>query len=1335
MRRLLAPALRLAGSLTALLAALLLGALFVVRTEWFADRIRERLVREAENATGGRVQLGGFSFDWRRLRAEAHSLVLRGTESPAEPPLFRARSVRVSLRLVSALRRHVDVRSLELEAPQVYLAVYGDGRTNVPKPPAAGRTANPVEPFLKLAAGEFRIRNGVFQLNQRRFPLDLRAEGLDVRWWYRRAGPRYEGELSSRRLVLAVPAIFREGFQAAVRLSLFGDRVEIASARMTAGDAELRIRGRVEKFSRPRARFDFEGALEMSQFHPARLDPLEPRGRLRLASGGVEWSQQTGFVLQTWVQASGMALRAAGVRLGDLRAAGRVRIERDHLEIAPFQVGALGGTYVGRVEMSGWRRFRTAGEWREISLAELTRLRNVSGPALSGRISGVMEAAGELVHGKLRQTRAMARLSVTAEAGPLPVQGSVEAIYDQRARQIETHRAWLATPASRLEFNGVLGRSLRVALETTDLSEMAQLASWISGTAQPAVPFRFGQGGKALFDGSVSGDWASPVFSGRLTGQKIRWREAQFERIAAEITARSDELAVRNFFAQHGPARHRGRLRIGLSAWRFTEMAPIQGELSFSSERLEEWVPEAETRLRLTGVASGKVTLDGTLAQPEAGAQIEAQRLVIAGRRFDRARAELRYASRTVELLGAELASAEVQAHLRGVWTFCRDEWRNGRVRFQASLRDRSFGRWSALMGLPSNLDARSEADLAGEIQLSALAPRWESLNGTLRLADVQLSGRPAGSLAVRIHTTGGAMEIRAQGNLFGAGWSGQAEWALAAPHATHGQLRFDKFPLETLAFLRSPRPPAANAAPEAPFVGQATGVLKFEGSGLDRRKWKGRLELASLEVAPAKITPTSEKIRFRNDGPMALVWDGDTVRVQRARLTGPGTLMELSGAVLLGENKEAYRLRLNGETNLAILETFHPDLTASGSSTIDITVRGPLVDPEVFGRLEFRNASFYLRGVPNGLDKASGTLSFSGDRVTVENVAAETGGGKLLLSGFVGLGAEWSYQLRAKAAGVRVRYPEGMSTALDAALNWNGTVKGSTVAGTVTVLRSALNPRVDFADLLAGAARPATTPASQNELLRNMQFDVRITTAPGATFETALTRDIQAEADLRLRGTPYRPVLLGRLAVTQGEISFLGNRYSINRGEISFVNPVRLEPIVNVDLETRIRGVDVTLTLSGAPTRLSVTYRSDPPLQTNEIIALLAVGRAPSSDPTLAARQAELDQTWAQVGASTLVGQALQSQVAGRLQRFFGVSRIKIDPKLTGVENNPQAQLTLEQQISKDITFTYITNLAKSQQQAVRVEWNVTREWSIQAVRDENGLFGVDILYRKQFK
>jgi translocation and assembly module TamB len=174
---------------------------------------------------------------------------------------------------------------------------------------------------------------------------------------------------------------------------------------------------------------------------------------------------------------------------------------------------------------------------------------------------------------------------------------------------------------------------------------------------------------------------------------------------------------------------------------------------------------------------------------------------------------------------------------------------------------------------------------------------------------------------------------------------------------------------------------------------------------------------------------------------------------------------------------------------------------------------------------------------------------------------------------------------------------------------------------------------------------------------------------------------------------------------------------------------------VLNIDLETKVRGIDVTLTISGPLTKLNLTPRSDPPMQYSDVLALLATGSAPSADPTLAAARQNAPQSFTQVGASALIGQVVANPVSSQLQRFFGVSRLRIDPQLTGVENSPQARVTLEQQVNKNVTFTYITNIATANQVIVRVEWALNKSWSAVAVRDENGLFGLDFFYKKRFK
>jgi translocation and assembly module TamB len=309
------------------------------------------------------------------------------------------------------------------------------------------------------------------------------------------------------------------------------------------------------------------------------------------------------------------------------------------------------------------------------------------------------------------------------------------------------------------------------------------------------------------------------------------------------------------------------------------------------------------------------------------------------------------------------------------------------------------------------------------------------------------------------------------------------------------------------------------------------------------------------------------------------------------------------------------------------------------------------------------------------------------------------------------------------------------VSLTANAALNIIGTSENSVLSGTVTVIRVGFNPTTDVGGLLADTVRPVSAPVTPNEYLRGIQFDVRIESSASLEIQTSLTRNVEAQANLRLRGTPERPVIVGNIAVNEGQIDFFGNRYSINRGEVNFYNTVKIDPIIDMDLETTVRGITVDISFTGALNKLNFSYRSDPPLQANDIIALLAVGRTPQATNPLGSTQTNTNSNYLSMGSNNLLEQAITAPASGRLQRFFGVSHLRLDPQLSDITSVPQARLSLEQQLSKEVTLTYITNVTRTQEQIVRMEWDLSRQWSVVALRDENGEFSLDVQYRRRFK
>jgi translocation and assembly module TamB len=319
-----------------------------------------------------------------------------------------------------------------------------------------------------------------------------------------------------------------------------------------------------------------------------------------------------------------------------------------------------------------------------------------------------------------------------------------------------------------------------------------------------------------------------------------------------------------------------------------------------------------------------------------------------------------------------------------------------------------------------------------------------------------------------------------------------------------------------------------------------------------------------------------------------------------------------------------------------------------------------------------------------------------------------------------------------AQAQRVRIRYHEGMSWLAGGNLRLTGTFQAATLSGRVAVERLLMSQGFDLGGLILSSKEAVRAPTTTSPFLRNLQFDIEAVSSPDARMEWAEAR-VDSEASLRVRGTWEHPILLGYIHLLGGELKFRGNRYRLTRGDFNFSNPFRLDPMVNVEAVTTIRQYEVTLNFSGYLSKLTLSYRSDPPMPSSDIIALLARGRTGEESelrsPT-AVRTPEL-------GATTLLTEAISSQIGGRIERLFGISRFRVDPFLagTGTEQNAPARVTIEQEVTRDLIITYVTNVTSTQQQVIQVEYSISKKVSIVALRDYNGTFSLDVKLKKRFK
>ena len=1363
-----------AGGLAALVLVLALSAVLVLRSGWFREKVRQRIVTEVEKATGGRAEIGAFQFDWRHMRAEVDGFVLHGTEPADAPPLLRADAVVVGIKVVSVLKRSIDLQYLDVRHPQVYAILYPDGHTNLPAPKVRRAGKSTVETILDLAIGRYSLQDGSFEVaGQGKTPFDVQGRNLRAQFDYDVAGPGYRGQLSM------APAQFQWGgyrpvpLDVSLALAVEKNRVRIDSGRLATGQSQAEFSGAIESLTDFTGTFQYkvraslgevtrtlgwrtqlEGPVTVAgkaSFHGA----AEYQANGALHAAGLLFSPDPQVVLRDFRADGGFhidprRIAVSGLRIGGLAEASLSETQR---ALAPFQVSgrietvvlrqqtvdasgihidALDGSFEGKAQIADLRRVHVEGDVAGFDVRELVRVYNGQSVPWDAAASGPVQVSVTL--GNTSTLQLATRMAISPAGTGSPVRGSIGASYDAASETLDLGTSWLELPSTRLDFSGVLGRQLRVRADSRNLDEV------LPALGIQSLPVKL-QSGNAAFAGAVTGKLEAPRITGRGKATNVVWSGRTFEAVSGDIDFSSAGLTVRNGSVQQGALHAQGSGSLGMRDWKVEDSSPVSFAGSMRNAPAAELLAVADIRnVPVEGTVSADAKAAGTFGDPRIEATVTATKGAIEGEPFDRFSGTVSYSGTAVELANAQLAAGGKNVTLTARYQHWPGSFGNGQLLVQVDSNAMPLGQFQIVRKDYPSISGTAELHGAGVVDIAPAKPgepgfRLISLNGSLTGRGLRINDQTVRDGTLTATTKGTELVAHFDSELAGSVIEADGKWSLTDDYPGSVQVSFKRLDLERLrGWLRGRRPPGGMQV-----AGSLEGTLAIAGPALKPELWKAQLRIPSLEVGPgADLAAAGNALALHNPEPIVVSMEREVVKVESARLVGRATDLALSGTINL-QQKNALDLRVSGRFDLASLRDFNQEVYGAGFIETGVVIRGPLEQPQVTGRLDIQDATVSLTELPVVVSKTNGTILFDGSRATIQNLSGESGGGKVTLTGFAGYGGDaLVFHLQARAHELRVRYPEDFSTVANASLSLTGASDSSTLSGRITVLRTGFNPRSDFSSILAKSAEPVRTPSAQTGLLANMHFDVQIDSAPDITFQSSLAQGLQAEASLRLRGTGTNPSLLGRINITGGQLVFFGTPFTVNQGSIAFYNPVSIEPVINIDLDTKARGIDVILNISGPINKLSLTPRSDPPMPFSDIVALLATGVSPTSDYATLMSGPASPQSMQQMGAQALLGQAIASPVTGRLQRFFGVTRLKIDPTLTGltgVENNPQARLTIEQQVTPEITFTYITDVTSTNPLVIQVEWAFSRNWSAVALRDENGLVGLNFVYKRRFK
>lgn len=1335
---------------------LFLAGLWYVTTDSFQSLVRRRLVAEIERISGGHAEVGSFHTVPLHMLVDVRNITVHGREGANDVPLAHADRLVAELKVISFLRTEFGFNEVVLDHPVVHIAFYPDNTTNIPGAAIHQAVAgNPTQRLFALSIDKFDVRHGELIWDNQTVPLNFTLHDSDLQMDYSHLHSRYDGRLLLGKVDTKFDDFRPFAWMTTLQFNFSSSFAEIKSIDLHSGKSRIQANGRVDNFRSPQVRGDYDTSLDLGEWAAIMRRPQLREGTLELKGSG-SWS------LEKFAAIGSAALRDlhwqdAHVQLTKASGSSEYSISDDEVKLTKLQGKILDGSFAGDAQIEHWMNFSqpssppvTEGaviraakprakaqktkeiqsgvlrlHLRDVSAAGLVNALNRAGHPF-GRFRPAGFATGSL-EARWRGTPRAAEVGFVLDVNPplhpakgeLPVMAHLQGTYSTANDELALAKALVTAPQSRIQAAGRLSRSssLRVSVSTSNLDELRPVIAILHGPAD--VPFTIH--GNATFNGLATGSPESPGFSGSLMAQDFDFtlpatsqtpeKDVHWDSLSAGLQYTSSGMTLRNGNLRRGDTSAEFEVSSSLQDGEFTMNSPFTARINLQNVDVPSTAALAGYDYPVTGTADIFLELGGTRSNPRVQGKIHANNASAYGESIDQFDASLNVAN-------GETALNDIHLIHDGAVVSGSAAFTPSTRQFKLDLAGNNFD-LAEVRQIP-----RGRVDLQGRGDFTLRAsgtPGKPVINASAHVRNLTLDRELQGDLDVDAVSSGNDLHLSGHSSFPHGALALDGSIAMRNDYPVKLVLRSDHLDLDFLwlAYLRGT------------LTGHSAvgGTLTFEGPLRDWRNWKvaGDLNDVSVDVEYAKL---------HNDGPLRFHYAQQKLQIEQLHMAGETTDLAARGSVEFADVREI-NLSADGHVDLKLLNRIDPDITASGLLSVNMSVGGTLSDPYPQGRLQVSNTSLAYAGVPSGLSEMNGSLVFTRERLHIETLTARTGGGTLDLRGdATAYSGQLNFDLTAVAKDVRLRYPPGVSSTATAQLRWAGSQSASTVSGDILVNKLAVTPNFDFSSYL-GRSRQIGTVTAVNSPLQNVKLDIRVQTAPELQMKTAVAR-LSGDADLRLRGSVARPTVLGRADILEGQATFNGTKFNLERGDITFSNPVTIEPLVNLQASARVRKYELNVTITGTPDRLAINYRSEPPLPKSDILAMLALGRSAESGRLQEQQQYTPTPFADEATTAMILNQAINATETSRVQKLFGASRIRIDPQGLTTETNPTArgpQVTIEQQFANNISLTYSTNVSQTGEQIIQGEYFLTPNISTVGTRDQNGVVSFDLRVRRHKK
>jgi len=500
--------------------------------------------------------------------------------------------------------------------------------------------------------------------------------------------------------------------------------------------------------------------------------------------------------------------------------------------------------------------------------------------------------------------------------------------------------------------------------------------------------------------------------------------------------------------------------------------------------------------------------------------------------------------------------------------------------------------------------------------------------------------------------------------------------------------------------------------------------ILNMNGSFVlrgDRNRVSASAEFRQVNLAMFGYS-------FTNDQPIKLALNDRRLVLDHITMrSGSNASVKVNGSLEIGKN---YNITVEGGSSLAPFKSLSTKIgVLRGDAEFTLEITGDWEKPQINGGVNLTNGSISLRDYSYRISSLNGYLYLDNDRVVLEKLTGRLGGGDVDLTGVLYLKKfdVRRFYVEAHMNNISAAVSNDFTLNFDGTLLYKGTPEEQMLSGDVQVNRARYKERVEWKSWLF-KAKKAERVRSEISPVEKTALNIRVTGKESIRVDNNIAR-ADVNADLLLRGTIYRPVILGRLDTKEGTVYFRNNEFRILRASADFTDPNRINPVIGIAAETIVKGYKIKMNLEGQVNQFTMSLSSDPVLKEMDILSLLTVGQTGG----------QLKGLEGGVGAgeaTSFVTGKIQDVVEERLRSITGLDRVQVDPRVSRTTGTVEPSVTVAKRLLGDKMFvTYTSSVGPSDDQIVKVEYFVNRNVSLIGIRDERGIIGGDVKFRFEFK